>query len=613
MRALALVLCAVAASAGGRACAWGGAARLFARTHAPPRPPTPPPPPLPLTFMEAALRVRGAWSTYVLRTDEPSEVAAARPLMCSMYADAILLQGSVLTLILMAGLFAFTLNRTRYVRRLKALSKSDNSSLQSFLSPNMRALEDAQRAGGTLPGVSVVLPCKGVHAQSYTNWKSQVMSEYGGQLEFIFCVESTEDPAHPKIKRLIQELGAHKIKLVVAGLSFHSSQKIHNQLAGISVASRLSAYLLIVDDDIQLHPGSVACWVAEMEADPSVFVASGYSFDYAPRDAMTLPTSLVMMWRMVAMSAFTHTRPYNLWGGAFMFRREELQRNVHGIVDAWRDGGYSEDLITIALCRKHRKAIAMPLAAIFPNRLSEPVSWERYWNYVTRQVFVLSTWAFPYHCYLAVQMQVTLIVHNGCIALGVALLLALAASGCALLAAAALAAATELATAGAPAGAVLCAAVRGAAGAAGGLAEPCGRTFLYALVQAAAFLGIGTGFKLGIDCLAELCNTLSPPAVGRDGRKVRRVCVRHVTIPRLLLAYWLHTFIVSAAYVRTKLFSAIVWSGVRFTISNGRVCRMERKDLCGQWYTLPRESSLQEALEEDARVAAGRLKLALDG
>ena len=45
-----------------------------------------------------------------------------------------------------------------------------------------------------------------------------------------------------------------------------------------------------------------------------------------------------------------------------MYRSTELQSNVYGIIDAWRDGGYSEDFITLSLCRLHGRTIAVPKA-----------------------------------------------------------------------------------------------------------------------------------------------------------------------------------------------------------------------------------------------------------
>lgn len=46
-------------------------------------------------------------------------------------------------------------------------------------------------------------------------------------------------------------------------------------LAGVRAASPEAAYLLCLDDDVLLHPGLLAALVRDMEADPSLFMATG--------------------------------------------------------------------------------------------------------------------------------------------------------------------------------------------------------------------------------------------------------------------------------------------------------------------------------------------------
>ena len=48
------------------------------------------------------------------------------------------------------------------------------------------------------PMISVLLPVKGVHERTLMHWRSQVKASHGGPMEFIFCMESAEDPAHAK-------------------------------------------------------------------------------------------------------------------------------------------------------------------------------------------------------------------------------------------------------------------------------------------------------------------------------------------------------------------------------------------------------------------------------
>lgn len=60
-------------------------------------------------------------------------------------------------------------------------------------------------------------------------------------------------------------------------------------LAGIRQAGPGSQYILCLDDDVLLHPGLLASLVRDMEADPSLFMATGEPGAPQPGDARGLP------------------------------------------------------------------------------------------------------------------------------------------------------------------------------------------------------------------------------------------------------------------------------------------------------------------------------------
>ena len=167
---------------------------------------------------------------------------------------------------------------------------SDHSRL-AYISPDILKFRHSFQI--TLPKCAVVLPVKGVRDDSYANWRSQVTSMYGGPLAFLFVVESDDDPAYPHIERLIREHADANIRLLVAGRTWYCSQKMHNQLHGFEAVLLTAAkYVILLDDDIHLHPGTIRYWVEEMESDPKVVVASGYTFDWvgpSVRHALLLP------------------------------------------------------------------------------------------------------------------------------------------------------------------------------------------------------------------------------------------------------------------------------------------------------------------------------------
>ena len=112
---------------------------------------------------------------------------------------------------------------------------------------------------------------------------------------------------------------------------------------GFERAMRQCEYVIVLDDDIKLHPGTIRAWVEELEHDPKALAASGYAFEYVRKGERTWAPYLAMLWRLMAANGFSapDDRPPNVWGGAMMFRSKELRSNIYGLTDAWRDGGES--------------------------------------------------------------------------------------------------------------------------------------------------------------------------------------------------------------------------------------------------------------------------------
>ena len=290
--------------------------------------------------------------------------------LCVQPVAAIGWLAGAFTVMMTIGLFLMILSRERFTQGVKSL---EDTNPLAYISPDILKFRHSFQI--TLPKCAVVLPVKGVRDDSYANWQSQVTSMYGGPLDFIFVVEAEDDPAYPHIERLIREHADANIRLLVAGRTWYCSQKMHNQLHGFEAVLRTAAkYVILLDDDIHLHPGTIRIWVEEMESDPKAVVASGYTFDWVGPSVTGMAPYLWMMWRIVASVAFhhVHDRPGYIWGGAMMFRTSELKQNVCGLMDAWTDGGYSEDFATLSLARCHppspsRGATAAPTAHASPG------------------------------------------------------------------------------------------------------------------------------------------------------------------------------------------------------------------------------------------------------
>ncbi|EFJ40451.1 hypothetical protein VOLCADRAFT_119967 [Volvox carteri f. nagariensis] len=246
---------------------------------------------------------------------------------------------------------------------------------------------------------SVVMPVKGCRPHSLDNWESHLGLMYDGPLEFVFVVESEEDPAAaperaPNVSRSAQ---GRDVRLVVAGLASSCSQKVHNLCAGIESCdprvARDGGYIMCLDDDVALHPGSLAELVSELEGRPHVFMATGYPFDIPPAGS-SFTTYLALCYHLPLLIAFSVAPDTSfVWGGCMLLRAEKLLPEDPGeLLAAWRHGGYSDDLILASYCTERRLGIRVPPFAVFPQKLDPRMGWAAWLNYLHRQLFVLDTY-----------------------------------------------------------------------------------------------------------------------------------------------------------------------------------------------------------------------------
>ncbi|KAM3216031.1 hypothetical protein CQW23_06571 [Capsicum baccatum] len=327
--------------------------------------------------------------------------------LCSPLAVFIQIQGCIIVLILGLGWALAAYVRGREIRRMKSSMKSGNNF--AFLTLDINDLEHSNQVN--LPRVTVVMPLKGFGEHNLHNWRSQITSLYGGPLEFLFVVESTVDPAYHAVKRLLADFkDAVDAKVVVAGLSTTCSQKIHNQLVGVKKMHKDTKYVLFLDDDVRLHPGSIGALTTEMEKNPDIFIQTGYPLDLP---SGTLGSYCIYAYHMPCSMGFaTGGQTFFLWGGCMMMHADDFRTDRHCVVSGLRDGGYSDDMTLAAIAGAHKRLITSPPVAVFPHPLATDLTFPRYWNYLRKQTFVLESYTtkvnwimnralFTSHCYLS--------------------------------------------------------------------------------------------------------------------------------------------------------------------------------------------------------------------
>ncbi|WOL03671.1 hypothetical protein Cni_G12391 [Canna indica] len=334
-------------------------------------------------------------------------LAAASRACCSPLAIFIQIQGCVICLTLALGWALAAYVRNRAIRRMEHNIANGNSF--AFLCEDINDLEHSAQVN--LPRVSVIMPLKGFGEHNLQNWRSQITSLYGGPVEFLFIVESTKDPAYRAVSSLISEFqDSIDAKILVAGLSTTCSQKIHNQLFGVEKMHKESKYVLFLDDDVRLHPGSIGALTAEMEKKPEIFIQTGYPLDLP---SGSLGSYCIYEYHMPCSMGFaTGGKTFFLWGGCMMMHAEDFRKDLYGIVSRLRDGGYSDDMTLAAISGQYKRLIWSPPVAVFPHPLASDLNFSRYWNYLRKQTFVLESYVskvnwlmnralFSSHCYLS--------------------------------------------------------------------------------------------------------------------------------------------------------------------------------------------------------------------
>ncbi|GKV06709.1 hypothetical protein SLEP1_g18562 [Rubroshorea leprosula] len=463
---------------------------------------------------------------------------------CSPVAVFVQIQGCMICLTLAIGWAFAAYVRNREIKQMKESMRTGNSF--AFLFHDVNALEHSNQVN--LPRVSVVMPLKGFGEHNLHNWRSQITSLYGGPLEFLFVVESTEDPAYRAISLLISDFKDDiDAKIIMAGLSTTCSQKIHNQLVGVENMHKESKYVLFLDDDVRLHPGSIGALTAEMEKNPEIFIQTGYPLDLP---SGSLGSYCIYEYHMPCSMGFaTGGKTFFLWGGCMMMHADDFRQDRYGVVSGLQDGGYSDDMTLAAIAGAHKRLITSPPVAVFPHPLASDLSFSRYWNYLRKQTFVLESYTtrvnwlmnkalFSTHCYLSwgfVAPYFMAMIH--------------------------VAAALQIYIKGYSYDETTCTS-RG--------------LLLVSCLTVCTFAELLSMWNL-TRVEVHLCNMLSPEAPQLSLRTYNWVMV--------FIALLVDNFLYPISAMRSHFSQSINWSGIRYHLKNGKISKIERKKEKGPIFT----------------------------
>jgi len=251
------------------------------------------------------------------------------------------------------------------------------------------------------PMITVVMCCKGVHADSYKNYCRNLSMDYPGPVEFIFVIESTNDPAWECAERAIKNAhfasSNHTARITNAGVSYHNAQKIHNMLHGVACSDPQSEYVLFADDDVFFYSGLIEELLTPLVDEPNkILVSTGYEFCVPDKNA-GLGTYALFVYRIQNLLSFITPRPVLCWGGCWFAPLRLFKENFFNLVDCYLDGGYSDDTIISTLVQKYGYVCSHPYKATFPTQPDPNMAVKKYYDFIKRQMFVLVTYSSSYN------------------------------------------------------------------------------------------------------------------------------------------------------------------------------------------------------------------------
>lgn len=185
--------------------------------------------------------------------------------------------------------------------------------------------------GQFFPGASLIVPCKGLDFEFEKNIQALFDQDYP-DFEIIFVTDRENDPAFARLLKLMKANPHVRSRLATAGRNEGRSQKINNQLKGVSMVDPDTEILVFADSDIRPGPLFMKHLVQPL-ADRSVGLATGYRW-YVPQKG-GLWSVLRSAWNGGGLVFLTDPRANYAWGGAMAITRNNFEKCR--VNDAWQN------------------------------------------------------------------------------------------------------------------------------------------------------------------------------------------------------------------------------------------------------------------------------------
>ena len=194
---------------------------------------------------------------------------------------------------------------------------------------------------------AVLVPCKGVDVDLDGNLAALFRQDYR-DFELVFVVEDRDDPARAVIDRLIAGHPDVPARLIVAGHSSRSGQKVHNlRAAAAAWAATCNTWRSSIPTPPRAPSGCGCSWPVWTGPKSARRPATAGSSPCGRR----WPTICFYSMNCGVMMLLGLRGQHWVWGGSWAIRRERF--DALGLADAWK-GTVSDDLMASRLLGEAR-------------------------------------------------------------------------------------------------------------------------------------------------------------------------------------------------------------------------------------------------------------------
>lgn len=246
----------------------------------------------------------------------------------------------------------------------------------------LRYLRRQQAYPEFTPRAAIFAPCKGLEAELARYLESLFQLDYP-DYSVIFVVERADDPAVAHIERLRMRHPERASRLIVAGESVDTGQKVHNLLRALAAAEGAEVYVF-ADSDVVLTGRWLRSLIAPLQ-NPAVGATTGYRWFIPTGSAASILRSA---WNGTIATALGPKRQNFAWGGSMAILRETFERAR--VAEYWQ-GAVSDDY-TLTRAISDQKLYVMFVPACVVPSYGE-TSFKEVLEFTSRQILITRVYA----------------------------------------------------------------------------------------------------------------------------------------------------------------------------------------------------------------------------